>query len=185
MANKWVRPNLNHEFIDQHQEKVWNNQQKALRDAEAPTADNPFGISRIEHEEKMIRGLTTSTTSQSVDFERIARMREAMRAPTQRNPFDDDNSHYIQQVTGVRERQNTRMMNHDFHAAFRNRLINYNSELFDWANMHANQEGVSIFEVILACAIDQMNHGDVEDREPNAISTINRELNKIERDKHG
>ena len=142
-----------------------------------PTVEHPFGqYEYIPNRLMQNDPLTTDRAGVSaIDYEQIERMRRQM--------MDQGQIH-----TGVRgmdtHTRGNRITDYEFRKELSHRLEKAHPNLLNWAMEHADTEGVDLWQVITACAVDQMLYGS-STQEPTPITDINAELKKLEEEKHG
>ena len=144
----------------------------------APTAEHPFGREEIipHHEWADPSTQPPDINQPAIDYEQMERARREMMDQHTNTGVRGRNTH---------ARRGHRITNHEFMSELGHRLEEAHSELFHWTMEHAGNEHVDMWQIIAACAIDQMNHGSVLDLAPDATTDINAELKKLEEDKHG
>jgi len=92
-------------------------------------------------------------------------------------------------TTGVRgmdthARRDNRITDYEFRNELFHRLEAAHPNLSGWVAEHADIEAVKAWDIIVACVMDQMLHG-TSTEEPNSLTDINKELNKLEENKNG
>jgi len=142
-----------------------------------PTVDHPFGREEIiPHHEWADPLVNPVHMEQAIDQQSIERARRQMM----------DQQHTNTGVRGMNTHaRGNRITDYEFRTELAHRLEEAHPDLFNWSMEHAAEENVTPWQIIAACAIDQMNHGSVLDNQSDALIDINLELNELEEVKHG
>ena len=146
----------NHDFVELYDQWARNKDRQMMSDL--------TGVSQ------QIGGTSNRLTAGSaVDYDALRRAQmQAMSMEEIRTTASNDTYQYKEEM---------------FKSELHRRLRSSHPDLLEWAKKHARKENVHIWSIIAACCIDQMKHGSVKDKEPDALSDINAELNKIEEEK--
>ena len=127
------------------------------------------GIANIDPNDRLTAGSINdqawNQAQAAIDYEQLERARRRMM---------DTNT-----------RRGHRITSHEFMSELSHRLEEAHPNLYNWTMEHGATENVDMWQIIAACAIDQMLNGSVKDLESDAITDINKELQKLEEVKHG